>query len=282
MAPELLGGAPPTAASDWYSVGVMLDEGFADGLPADLDALRRGPSFRRDPAERPDGAEIARRVGQPDPHPVARAAHAGEPEAKPPFDAAARHRGQALRSGFAQVARGASLTAYVARLAGDGRRSTLVRRFLDEDVGNALVLRGRAYERESVPYKVLDSVVDALSRHLLRLDAAALLRRYPPMPRRSCRLFPRAPQSPGASETLRGALARGAADHAPPRLRGTPRKLLRSLAERQPVVIFVDDVHWGDSDSATLLVELMAAPPDAPPILFIAAYRAEEAERSPS
>jgi hypothetical protein len=39
-------------------------------------------------------------------------------------------------------------------------------------------------------------------------------------------------------------------------------------------------VHWGDSDSAALSVELMR-PPDAPSILFIAAYRDEEAERSP-
>ena len=33
MAPELFRGAPPTTASDWYSVGVMLYEALANALP---------------------------------------------------------------------------------------------------------------------------------------------------------------------------------------------------------------------------------------------------------
>ena len=31
------------------------------------------------------------------------------------------------------------------------------------------------------------------------------------------------------------------------------RQLFDSLARRGPVVVFVDDVHWGDIDSATLM-----------------------------
>ena len=34
---------------------------------------------------------------------------------------------------------------------------------------------------------------------------------------------------------------------------------LASLARREPMVIYVDDVHWGDSDSAALLLDLACA-----------------------
>ena len=69
-------------------------------------------------------------------------------------------------------------------------KSQLVRRFLDEVGSDALVLEGRCYERESVPYKAFDSVVDSLSRHLRRLpdvEVAALLPRHPDL---LVRMFP--------------------------------------------------------------------------------------------
>jgi serine/threonine protein kinase/tetratricopeptide (TPR) repeat protein len=274
MAPELVDAAA-TAASDWYSVGVMLGDAFADGLPPDLEALRRDLT-RRDPAHRPLGAEIARRVGEPDAD-ASGPLRAIEPDAKPRFVGreAALH---TLRSAFDQVAAGASLTVLVAGSPGMGK-STLVRRFLDEEVrGTALVLRGRAYERESVPYKAMDSVVDALSRHLMRLDDPGTL---PPLPADASalvRLFPVLRRVPALRDL-------GADSFEEPRSTrrrafAALRELLRSLAERQPVVVFVDDAHWGDSDSATLFVELMR-PPGPPRLLLIAAYREEEAERSP-
>ena len=52
------------------------------------------------------------------------------------------------------------------------------------------------------------------------------------------------------------------------------------LTEELPLVLFIDDVHWGDADSAALLADLMR-PPDAPPLLLIITYRGEETETSP-
>jgi eukaryotic-like serine/threonine-protein kinase len=277
MAPELSIAEPPTAASDWYSVGVILDELLAAGGPTDLETLRT-ELLRRDPAERPRGAEIARRLGTPGERPTALTTKSLDPGTGSRTFVGREASLQALRSALEAVRRGASITLRVPGASGMGK-SALVRSFVEELAeGTALVLRGRAYERESVPYKALDSVVDALSRHLMRLDTGEILFPLPPDAAAIARLFPVLLRVPAFRDLPAPSLAEPG--RARGRAFGALREILRSLSTRQPLVVYVDDVHWGDADSASLLVELVR-PPQPPPVLFIAAYRDEEAERSP-
>ena len=77
--------------------------------------------------------------------------------------------------------KGAPVTVYVHGGSGIGK-TALIDHFLSSlrRGGEAVVLHGRCYERETVPFKAFDSVVDSLTHYLRRLpqvEAAALMPR---------------------------------------------------------------------------------------------------------
>ena len=236
--------------------------------------------LERAPERRPGGPEILRRLG------VAPAS-AQTPAAGVAMPSLVGRETQmrALSDAFRSAQAGRCTTLRVSGPAGMGK-SVLIERFLDGLVegSDAVVLRGRAYERESVPYKAIDSVIDALSRHLLHVMDSESTFSMPRDMSALSRLFPVLRRVPAIGEL-------GDIDNLDERLVIDPRQarrrafaalreLLATLTKRKPLVIYIDDVQWGDADSALLLLEIVR-PPQAPPILLLLAHRDEEVRAVP-
>lgn len=305
MSPEQGAGMPVSEASDWYSFGVMLYESLTgqspfagkssdimrekqlreprpprelvSGIPEDLDQLCR-ELLRRDPQSRPTGAAILQRLG-------GEPSHAESPGDRSemrslPFVGRQDHLARLLEA-FQKAERGEAVTVALHGESGMGK-SALVRRFLDKlrSSGQVVVLAGRCFERESVPYKALDSLMDDLSNHLKRLPTSHAETLMPKDVLALARLFPVLRRVEAVAGARRRVLEILDVHELRRRAFGAFRELMARLAEESPLVLFIDDLHWGDVDSAALLEELMR-PPDAPPLLLIVAYRSEEAKTSP-
>jgi len=298
MAPEQAASQVLSPAADWYAVGVMLYRALAGRLPFDgsswevLDQKQHSapPPLRdvnplvpadlrdlceallhRDPLRRPSGREVLARLGVQE---------AGErlrgEELLVGRDAEVR----ALRDVLARVRAGRPAVVFVQGRSGAGK-SHLVRHFLAEAraIPDAAVLAGRCYEDESVPYKTVDSLIDALAQFLGRLpsserevlaprDAPALTKVFPVL-RQVAELTAghRADAAVPDPQELRRRAFRGL------------RELLGRIGDRRPLVVYVDDLQWGDADGAALLADLLR-PPDPPALLLLCAYRSEYAKDS--
>ncbi len=305
MSPEQSAGRPVSEATDWYGVGVMLYEtltgrvpftgAFAEildqkrreepvapsmlvpAIPEDLSALCK-ELLRPDPEGRAGRREILDRLRGEGLPPAVRPAVGLSVQ---PLVGRDRHL-EALRTAFIDVKAGRAVTVYVHGESGMGK-SALVRGFLDEVAGtgsDAVVLTGRCYEQESVPYKALDQLIDGLSQFLRRLPASQAEILLPRDVLALARLFPVLLRV----DALAGARRRVLEIPDPQELRrrafGALRELLGRVAGQWPLILFIDDLQWGDVDSAPLLAELVR-PPDPPAVLLIGSYRTAEASTSP-
>ncbi len=299
MAPEQAAGDPPSPASDWYAVGVMLYEALIGSHPfgrttreilrgrrRDADILGElaqagvaddlaglcGALLSRRPEERPAAAAIiARLSGRP---------AAAQPSPAPAVVLIGRDRHlEALYAALAAAASGPGTTMTIHGRSGVGKTS-LIRRFVDDAaaLGPAVILTGKCHEQETVPFKGLDHVVDSLSRYLNRLPSSRLAQLVPPDVDSLIRAFPVL----GRVEIL--GLAAGGPIYEEPHERrhravAALRTMLIRIAAQTPLIVWIDDLQWGDQDTASILSDLVLRE-GLPKTLVLLSFREEDADSS--
>lgn len=300
MAPELVDGAAADAASDWYGLGVTLYQALTGSVPfrgnpvdmmvakvttppvrpskliasvpTDLDSLCM-LLLRPNPLERPSGRQLVTQLtGTPSAEIISRSG------ANAMSSFVGRHTElDVLRDSLDSVREGAPVVVYVNGRSGLGK-TALIECFLarERDKPSTVVLSGRCYERESVPYKALDHLVDGLTNYLRTLSDAEVGALIPRHVAALVSVFPVLDQVDAIARAPR------VGDSADPRERrgrafSALKELLARLGDRRRLILFIDDLQWGDLDSAALLCDLVRQP-DPPAMLLIGAYRAEDAE----
>jgi eukaryotic-like serine/threonine-protein kinase len=299
MAPEQLSPHAATPASDWYAVGTMIYEALTgqlpfqgttagilmakslrpplppslwiQGIPEELERLCLA-CLSVSPAQRPSGPDFLRWL------------EGGGSRVAPTMDALLLGREEVLAQlhhAFERSRQGRTVTVYVSGQSGMGK-SALIEHFARElrGSGEALVLTGRCYERESVPYKAWDSLIDALAEHLEGLPPAQARALLGPDADALARVFPALRRFEGLgafSETP----AAGGEDQTESRLRAfrALKEIFGALARERPLVLCLDDLQWGDVDSAWLMASLLSQPA-LPRLLLLCGFRREEEQRS--
>jgi len=297
MAPEQAAGRTVSSAADWYAVGVVMYRSLTGKLPytgSRIEVLTQKQQFpptppievdpqvpedlnricielmQIDKRRRATGKEVLELLGASEEAPELRLTST---EGETPFVGRYRELA-ALCDAFFDMLRGRSNIVYITGESGVGK-SALVQRFLETVVADevrSVTLSGRCHERESVPYKAMDGIVDALSRlmrqldeaeaaSLLPLNVALLANIFPTMRRVEC--VAKAP--PVAGDSVDPLELRR-------RVFTAMRELLTRLASRRPLVLYVEDLQWADADSLAMIREVMQEP-EAPPLLLLASVR---------
>ena len=152
---------------------------------------------------------------------------------------------------------------------GIGKTRLLAELAARADASGRLVLSGSASELErDLPFSVF---VDALDEYLQGLDPIRVARLNDDVRTELAHVFPSLSALATAGEV--------ALQHERYRTHRAVRALLEHLAEPRPLVLVLDDLHWGDSASVELLGALLRRPPGAAVLVAVALRPRQVPER---
>ena len=293
MAPEQALEKPCLPAVDWYAVGSMIYAALTGRCPFEgalIEVLLRKQTedppapkqinpvaddrmsdlcmklMHRDPAQRPTGPEILAHLGvvlnkraliQTGRYPAV-----GTP-VKSVLGREAEL--QILAGAYADMCKGSLAVTMVQGTSGIGKTS-LVESFVENRLPASpassapLVLRGRCHEREALPFKAFDSVVDSLTHHLAKLGDEDLSYVLPDGILHLSEIFPVLRRLKLITHDRYAVAPLRDAKELRNQAFGAFCDLLVRMARLHHLVIFIDDLQWADLDSFALLRALMRQP----------------------
>ncbi len=290
MAPEQAAGSALGPPADWYGVGAILYHALAGRPPFEGDHLAIMFAKQRalptpPPASDDVPGDLARLCmsllaidprARPDPRTStggARRDRTGSASLEQSGRFVGRERELAELARAVATSRAGATVVVITGESGVGK-SALVRRFAAqaEAVRDAVILGTRCHEHESVPGVGIDGIMDALAAHLRRLDDDAVSRVLPRRVEALVRAFP-------VMRTVRvlQRTRRVDDDVIDPHTRRARvieaiAEVLARIADRQPLVVAIDDIQWADAETISILEGVVGAA-DPPCLLLIATWR---------
>jgi len=309
MAPEQIDGGEIHVAADVYALGVCLYQALTGTLPFDaqtVDRLQRAKQLGRpvppaiyEPVVPADLDGLCMRMLERDPamRPTlpsvrgllrARTVHSDEPAVLPSIvpslhvpamrsvdDAFTGRDGDLgrLEACFARTLSGAPSIVLLSGESGVGKTALaaeLLKR-VQRKHPETLVLRGRCFENEQIPYKAFDAAMDELSRELRKLPNDVCRQLLPSRVGLLAELFPVLASVGAMAASSRKGIA---AEPTARRLQAfeAMRALWTRLRAGRPLVLAIDDLQWADAESLRLL-RAMIEGADAPAIFVLATLR---------
>ncbi|MEZ6137332.1 MAG: protein kinase [Pirellulaceae bacterium] len=286
MAPEGLSGQPLGYASDWYSFGVMLYEVLTDEYPpiqVDLEPTTHAKKYVVDelllqarlnhcppdiaqlcvellnpePARRPEGDDILRRLGgRTVQNFEVRSADQllGREDCLQRLSASLKRLTASPHSSSLVVVRGEL---------GNGK-SALVQCWMNELLDqHVFVFSARCFRQDHTPLRLLNQLVQVLVRSLSNQSESLWRTPVDEFARKIARTFPQIQQLVSAKSKL--PLKPPGRDYSEANLRRDVSQqalasLLRSISQKLPIIIVVDDAQWSDSESMGMLLQMLCEP----------------------
>ena len=306
MAPEQTDGRQATRAADWYSVGVLIYQALTGRLPFEGQPLKialdkrlsDGPNPRQiapnipvlladlcedllkcEPENRLDEAEIMHRLNIENDASLSLSIGTTSSAMDAPLVGREKHLSILVGAYMLHRDQGAHLV-LLHGASGMGK-SSLIDSFLEpiRERNEALILRGRCFQRESLAFRAFDQIIDGLARYLSRQTPHFVESVLPAGASSLATLFPVMQNVQGFAKRLSRRLPPSDPNEIRSQAFQSVKDLLADLSVATRIIICVDDAHHADLASLALLRTLLDEA--APKFFMLISYHGDLNENTP-